>query len=327
MADEQAFGQLVDPYSRELQVHCYRLLGSVSDAEDALQETLLAAWQGLASFEGRSSIRTWLYRVATRRCLNALRSRSRRPQPTSPMANFDLPEPSGVGEVVWLEPYPDVLLERVADSQGSPEARYETREAISLAFVTALQLLPPRQRAILILRDVLGYHAAEVANMLDATEESVTSALKRARATLHRRQPAPGTYEPAPPPNSAVERELVERLTRAFEAGDVEAIVGLLTDDVRFTMPPSQLEYVGRTAAGRFLAMVASKFWLGNTPRVIATRANRQPALTIYVWDSRSGSYAPATLLVLTLAGHRVSAMASFDPSVLPPFGLPETLG
>ena len=194
--DAEAFRQLIDPYRHQLQVHCYRILGSAQDAEDALQETLLAAWQDLGAFEGRASVRTWLYRIATNRSLNALRSARRRPRTDWPPPGLDLPAPTRLGEVVWLEPYPDVLLEGLADSAPGPEARYEAREAISLAFVTALQLLPSRQRAVLILRDVLGFHASEVAHILDSSEESVTSALKRARATLQRRLPPSGQRQP-----------------------------------------------------------------------------------------------------------------------------------
>lgn len=187
--DSEAFAQLIDPYRHELHVHCYRILASAHDAEDALQETMVAAWQGLSGFEGRASIRTWLYRIATSRCLNALRSSSRRPRTEGPPPGFDPPDPSRLGEVVWLEPYPDVLLGSVADNTPSPEARYETHEAISLAFIAAVQLLPPRQRAALILRDVLGFHAREIAHILESTEGFVTSALKRARATLERQPP------------------------------------------------------------------------------------------------------------------------------------------
>jgi RNA polymerase sigma-70 factor (TIGR02960 family) len=215
--DGDAFGQLVGPYLRELQVYCYRVLGSLQDAEDALQDTLLSAWQGLAGFQGRASVRTWLYRVATSRCLDALRSARRRPPTSAPPAGLDPPEPTRVGELLWLEPYPDVLLEGLADRAPGPEARYQAREAISLAFITALQLLPPRQRAALILRDVLGFPAREAARILDTSQESVTSALKRARAALERHQRSAGQRASAPPPNSAAERQLVDRLTRAFE--------------------------------------------------------------------------------------------------------------
>jgi RNA polymerase sigma-70 factor (ECF subfamily) len=319
--DQAAFAQLTDPYRRELQVHCYRILGSVQDAEDALQETLLAAWQGLRGFEGRASVRTWLYRIATTRCLNALRSAKRRPQVEPEFAGLP-PEPTRIGEVVWLEPYPDVLLAELADTGPGPEARYEAREAISLAFVTALQILPPLQRAVLVLRDVLGFRASETARIVGTTEESVTSALKRARATLERRCPA---LEAAPPePGSPAESELVERLTRAYEASDLDGVVALLTDDVWLRMPPLPLEYQGRDLAARFFAAVA--FRPGRSWRVVATRANRQPALGVYVADQHSGIWHANGLVVLTLAGSRISAMTRFDNSVLPRFGLPRTL-
>jgi RNA polymerase sigma-70 factor (ECF subfamily) len=185
--DADAFGELVEPHRRELVVHCYRIPGSASDAEDVVQEALLAAWQGLGSFEGRASIRTWLYRIATTRSLNALRSARRRPRADWP-PGIDVPEPTRLGETPWLEPYPDSLLEGLADAAAGPEARYEASEAISLAFIAALQMLPPRQRAVLILRDVLGFTAREAAHMLGTTEESVKSALKRARATRLRHE-------------------------------------------------------------------------------------------------------------------------------------------
>src|SRR5205823_6799316 len=238
--DGTAFGVLTEPYRRELQVHCYRMLGSLQDAEDAVQDTLLAAWQGFGAFEGRASIRTWLYRIATNRCLNALRSASRRPAMEWNIPGVEPPEPTRLGEVVWLEPYPDALLEGAINAPLGPEARYEQSEAISLAFITALQLLPARQRAVLILREVLGYHASEVAEMLDATVESVNSALKRARTSLQRR--VVSDAEPPPAPDSPAERELVARFVHAYEAGDVDALVDLLTADVRLSMPPIPLE-------------------------------------------------------------------------------------
>ncbi|MDQ3936235.1 MAG: RNA polymerase subunit sigma-70, partial [Actinomycetota bacterium] len=183
--DEEAFRRLTEPHRRELQVHCYRILGSVQDAEDLVQETLLAAWRGLESFEGRASVRSWLYRIATNRCLNVLRDRSRRPQEVPPMA--EAPEPTRRVEPIWLEPYPDILLDDIPDHAAGPEARYETRESIELAFIVALQHLPPRQRAALVLRDVLGFQTAEVAEMLDAGEASVKGALQRARESVRER--------------------------------------------------------------------------------------------------------------------------------------------
>jgi RNA polymerase sigma-70 factor (TIGR02960 family) len=322
--DGQAFGTLTAPYRRELQVHCYRILGSAQDAEDALQETLLAAWQGLGGFQERSSIRTWLYQIATSRCLNALRAASRRPRMSSPPPGLDPPEPTRLGEVVWLEPYPDLLFEGLADHAPGPEARYEARETISLAFITALQLLPPRQRAVLILRDVLGFRAREVAGILGTSVESVTSALRRARVTLQRRLGPPAGREPPPPPGSAAEQALIAQLTRAFETGNVDELVALLTEDVWVTMPPVPLEYQGRELAARFFAAVS--FRQGRTYRLVPTRANGQPAFGAYVRDPRTGIDHANGLLVITLTGRQICAMARFDNSVLPRFGLPRTL-
>ena len=319
--DGEAFAQLTAPYRGELHVHCYRILGSVHDAEDAMQETMLAAWRSLARFEGRASIRTWLYRIATNRCLNVLRSASRRPQEDPPFAGLGAPQPNQTGEVVWLEPYPDVLLEGIADSAPGPEARYETREAISLAFVTALQLLPPRQRAALVLRDVLGFRASEAAHILDTTQESVTSALKRARAALDR-QPASG--EVPPRAGSPEEQRLVERMVRALQGNDLDGLIALLSDDVCLRMPPIPLEYSGRDLARQFFAAVA--FRPGRTFRLVATRANQQPAFGVYVADLHTPAFHASGLLVLTLAGERICGITRFDNSALPHFGLPRTL-
>ena len=320
--DGAAFAELTDPYRRELQVHCYRMLGSVQDAEDALQETLLAAWRGLAGYEGRASLRTWLYRIATSRCLNARRTASRRPRMDGPVFAANPPEPSRMGDVVWLEPYPDLLLDGLSDGTPGPEARYEAREAISLAFITALQQLSPHQRAVLVLRDVLGFRAKEVASLLEVSDESVTSALKRARASLQRR---PGAGHELPPePGSDVERDLVEQLTRAYEADDLDGLVGLLTDDVWLRMPPVPLEYHGREVAARFFAAVA--FHRGRAFRLVETRANGQPAFGVYVREPGAQTLHANGLLVLTLAGHRVSVITRFDNSVMGRFGLPRTL-
>jgi RNA polymerase sigma-70 factor (ECF subfamily) len=318
--DEQAFQELVAPYRRELQVHCYRFLGSLHDAEDVLQETMLAAWQGLGGFEARASVRTWLYRVATNRCLNALRSRRRRRvDATVALPDVQPPEPTSLGDVTWLEPIPDVLLDDLPDTQPGPDARYESREAISLAFVVALQHLPPRQRAVLILRDVLGYTARQAAEMLDATEQSVTSALKRARATL-RAHP----FEADSPPPPDVERAVMTQLTRAYERGDIDALVALLTDDVWLRMPPLPLEYQGRELAGAFQAVVA--FRNGRQWRMLPTRANGQPALAAYIRDPHGGVWHANGLVVFTLRGDLVSEIIRFDNSVLDRFGFPRTL-
>jgi RNA polymerase sigma-70 factor (ECF subfamily) len=321
--DQEAFRELVDPYQYELQVHCYRILGSAQDAEDALQETLLAAWRGLGDFEERASIRTWLYRIATSRCLNTLRASSRRVTMDGPQSWPDPPEPTRLGEVPWLEPYPDHLLDQRPGIEPGPEARYESTEAISLAFITTLQLLPPRQRAALVLRDVLGFHAAEAADILNTTLESVTSALKRARATLARQSVDAARREPPPAPGSPAERELVRRLTEAYTAGDVNGIISLLTEDVWLTMPPAPFEYQGRDVAARALTLL---FGRGMRYRLIATRANGQPAFGIYVHDAHSDVVHASGLMVLTLAGGRISALTRFDNSSLARFGLPRTL-
>ena len=319
--DAAAFEQLIGPYRREMQVHCYRILGSLADAEDALQETLTAAWRGLGGYQGRAGIRTWLYRIATSRCLNMLRAASRRPQARPPALGVEPPEPTRLGEVAWLEPYPDVLLD-LPDSAAGPEARCEAREAISLAFVTALQLLPPRQRAALILRDVLDFSGREVAGLLDTTEQSVASAVKRARATLARELPSPD--QPAPAPGSPREQELVSRLVRAFEAGDVDGIVALMTGDVWLRMPPVPLEYQGRELARRFFSDVA--FRRGRRYLLVPTRANGQPAFGVYLRDPLTGVGHASGLVVITLAGEQVSAITRFDSGVLSRFGLPRTL-
>jgi RNA polymerase sigma-70 factor (TIGR02960 family) len=320
--DGDAFRELTEPHRRELQVHCYRMLGSFQDAEDALQDTLLAAWQGLGGFEGRASLRTWLYRIATNRCLNARRSANRRPAKEWDMPAVEPPEPTRLGEVVWLEPYPDSLLEGAIDLPHGPEARYEQTESISLAFVTALQLLPPRQLAVLILRDVLGFHANEVADMLDSTVDSVNSALKRARASLQRRQRPTDEREPAPGPGSTSEQALVAEFVRAYEAGDVDALVALLTDDIFVSMPPIPLEYQGRDVVARLFAGI---FGSGRRVDLVPTRANGQPAFGAYLRAS-TGIRHGTGLFVLTLTGDRIRAFTRFDNSVLPWFGLPRSL-
>jgi RNA polymerase sigma-70 factor (ECF subfamily) len=312
--DGDAFRELTEPYRRELLVHCYRMLGSVQDAEDALQDTLLAAWQGLDGFAGRASLRTWLYRIATRRCLNARRSAGRRPAQQWNVPGVDPPEPTRLGEVVWLEPLPD-------DVPLGPEARYERTESISLAFVTALQLLPPRQLAVLVLRDVLDFPADEVADMLDSTVASVHSALKRARAGLRRRRP-PADREPPPAPGSPAEEAMVARFVRAYEAADLDALVALLTDDVFIAMPPMPFEYEGRDVVAGFCAGI---FGAGRRFDLVRTRANGQPAFGAYLRAPTGDRYGTG-LLVLTLTGDRICAMTRFDDSVLPRFRLPRSL-
>jgi RNA polymerase sigma-70 factor (ECF subfamily) len=320
--DGEAFRELIEPHRRELQVHCYRMLGSLQDAEDALQDTLLAAWWGFGAFEGRSSVRTWLYQVATNRCLNARRSASRRPAKEWDVPNVERPEPTRFGEIVWLEPYPDALLQGAMDTPIGPEGRYEQTESISLAFVTALQALPPRQVAVVVLRDVLGFHADEVAAMLGSTVGSVNSALNRARASLQRRQHTAAGREPPPPSDSPSEDAIVAKFVRAWESADLDGLVNLLTDDVFMSMPPMPFEYQGRDIVARFCA---SLFGAGRRFDLVRTQANCQPAFGAYLRASNGVSHGVG-LYLLTLTGDRICAMTRFDNSVLSWFGLPRSL-
>ncbi|HEY7264610.1 MAG TPA: sigma-70 family RNA polymerase sigma factor [Trebonia sp.] len=321
--DGDAFRELTEPYRRELQVHCYRMLGSFQDAEDALQETLLGAWRGLGGFtEERASLRTWLYKIATNRCLNAMRAARRRPAKEWDVPDVEPPEPTRLGEVVWLQPYPDDLLEGAAGAPPGPEARYEQAEAISLAFVTALQVLPPRQVAVLILRDVLGYHASEVADMLEVSVESVNSALKRARASLQRGQGPAADRRPPPAVGSPEEEAIVAKFVRAYESADIETVVALLTDDAFFSMPPLPFEYEGRDVVSRFLASMLGP---GRRVDLVPTRANGQPAFGVYR-RAATGIRHGTSLFVLTLTGDRICAITRFEASVLPWFGLPRSL-
>ncbi len=321
--DEEAFRELTESHRRELQVHCYRILGSVQDAEDALQETLLAAWRGLDGFEERSSLRSWLYTIATNRCLNMLRDGARRPQEHRPLT-FEPPRPTRYGEVPWLEPYPDALLEGVPDAAPGPDARDEARESVGLAFVTALQRMPPGQRAALVLRDVLGYRASEVAAMIDTTETSVNSALQRARATLD--ASTPPVRERARLPHSASERELAGRFADAFERASVDEIVVLLTEDAWVTMPPEPFEYQGLTAiTGFFTQAFAAR--APRTDRLVATRANGQPAFGHYLGDPNAAVVRGVGVIVLTIDGDRISHLTRFGgAALLARFGLPRTL-
>lgn len=333
--DGDAFGELTEPFRRELHVHCYRILGSVQDAEDVMQETMVAAWRGIARFEGRSSLRMWLYRIATNQCLNSLRGSVRRVtrsrqraegqmgQMMGPMGQMPpLPEPATDNEPLWLEPYPDVMLDELADTSPGPAARYEARESISLAFIAALQHLPPRQRATLVLRDALGFRAAETADILGCTLDAVNGSLKRARASVTGLLPADGLSR-APLPGSPVERELLARFTDAFERGDVDALVAMLTDDTWLTMPPLPFGYRGREAAAHLLSVVSFR---GGSRRfrLVAARANGQPAFGCYITDAQAPIAHAHGLIVLTLNGDRIAGVTRFlDNSVLPRFGLP----
>lgn len=321
--DEEAFRELTDPYRAELKVHCYRMLGSVRDAEDMVQETLVAAWRGLSAFEGRASLRSWLYRIATNRCLNARRDARRAPM--APVPPFEPPEPTHCGEVTWLQPYPDSLLEDLTDASPGPEARYQAKEAIELAFVVGLQHLPPRQLAALVLRDVLCFHTAEVAAMLGTSQAAVKASLQRARASFGQRPRGAPSQWPSRR-RSAGEHALAQRFADAFQADDIDAVVELLTEDARLAMPPAPHEYQGRTAIAQFLR--ASANWRADRRfRLVPTRANTQPAFGCYL-DCRVGGFAEAVgLIVLTVDGDQISAVTRFlDSSILRYFGLPQLL-
>jgi RNA polymerase sigma-70 factor (ECF subfamily) len=320
--DGEAFRELTDPYRRELHLHCYQILGSVQDAEDTLQETLLAAWRGLDRFEERASVRTWLYKIATNQCLNALRTAGRRPAPLHWSA--PPPEPTRHTEPLSLQPYPDALLEQLPASEPGPETRYERRESVALAFVAGLQRLPPRQRAVLVLRDVLGYTAAQAADLLGVSPVSVNSALLRARATLGARPPVTDR-DSALAPRSARQRELTARFADAFEAADLERLLPLLTEDAMLTMPPAPLEYQGHAAIAEFFQ--TRPYWLGTGARLVPTAANYQPAFGYY----RAGPHEPMAqargLIVLTLAGEKIAAITRFEPEGLfAHFGLEQAL-
>jgi RNA polymerase sigma-70 factor (TIGR02960 family) len=322
--DENAFRRLTDPYRQELQFHCYRILGSMHEAEDVLQETLISAWRGLRGFQQRASFRAWLYRIATNRSLDALRDAGRRPATEANACPDRKPPPTRLGEITWLEPYPDALLEQIHDPAPGPAATLDAKESVGLAFIEALQRLPPHQRAALLLRDALGFRAAEVAAILDTSEDAVKSALKRARAAMDELHD-PSARQPAPEPNSAAERDLVRRFSDAWMTGDVDGVLALLTDDAWIRMPPLPFEYQG-PAITPFL--LASERWLqGRGDRLVPTRANRQPAFGCYLPDDH-GPIAHCTgIMVLTLDGNRIADITKFhDTSILPHFGLPRTL-
>ena len=308
--DETAFEQLVAPHRPELHAHCYRMVGSLHDADDALQDTLLRAWRGLPRFEGRSSLRTWLYTIATNASLELLRKRPDRVLPIDYGPPTDPDDPGEpLVESLWLEPYPDEAV-GLHDGLAAPEARLELRESVELAFVAALHLLPATQRAVLILREVLGFSAKEVADALDTSVPSVNSALQRARATIDKRVPERSQQATMRALGDEALRELVERYVEAWERCDVEAFVELLADDATFAMPPLTTWYRGREAIHAWAtASSLSGDWRWRT---VAVRANGQPALGFYAWDEASRTHLPFALNVLTLRGDRVSDVVAF---------------
>jgi RNA polymerase sigma-70 factor (ECF subfamily) len=320
--DRDAFGRLVDPYRRELHAHCYRMLGSYTDAEDALQETLLRAWRGLPGFEGRSSLRSWLYRIVTNTCLRAIERRPKRVLPidygpaADPHDALDAP----VEDPIWLEPYPDTNL-----GVSGPDARYEQREGVELAFIAALQHLPARQRAVLILRDVLGFSARETAEVLDTTSVSVDSALQRAHRTVDERLPNQTQQQTLRLLGDDELSSLVERYIAAWEQDDIDAVVAMLADDARLVMPPVPNWYSGRDqveAALRVYGLAGILRW-----RMSPTSLNGQLALAAYTWDEQSGAFRPHCIHVLTLRETRIDEItAFFTPDVFGPLGLPETV-
>jgi RNA polymerase sigma-70 factor (ECF subfamily) len=303
--DEAAFAGLFAAHRRELHRHCYRMLGSVTDADDLVQETMIAAWRGWADFAGRSSARAWLYRIATNRCLNAIRDGKRRPGPAL-APPFAPPEPSRWGEVTWLQPYPDAWL-----AGPGPAEQYEARESVELAFIAALQRLPARQTAAVVLGDVLGYSGAEVALMLGTTPASVKGLLQRARAALARDN---GAGVPAPAAGSAAEQELARRFARAFSADDVPAVVALLTDDAWLAMPPAPHEYHGPAAIAGFLQASADARAAGSGQRFALTPARFNGQVAFGCTLGRSG----AGIVVLTLRGDRIGGITRFLDPALP---------
>jgi RNA polymerase sigma-70 factor (ECF subfamily) len=334
--DEDAFRLLVEPHRGSLHAHCYRMLGSVHDAEDALQDALLKAWRGLRGFQGRSSPRAWLYRIATNACLDAIARRPKRvlPPDRGPAAGAGEGPGTPLVESVWVEPYPDELI-GVEDGLAAPEARYERRESVELAFIAALQHLPARQRAALILRDVLGFSARETAASLDTTVASANSALQRARKAAEERLPEESQQAALRTLGEDGLAELVDGYVEAWERGDVEAIVAMLTEDAVVAMPPMPTWYAGREAIAGFLRDFAfagrwtgSRFEAGRRRvRLVRGRASGQVALGAYGWDEERGAYVPYALQVLTLRGNRIADVTGFvTPAALPAVGLPAEL-
>jgi RNA polymerase sigma-70 factor (ECF subfamily) len=324
--DEEAFARLVGPYRAQLRAHCYRMLGSLPDAEDALQETLLRAWRGLVRFEGRSSLRSWLYTIATNASLRTIEQRPKRVLPIdyAPAADPHDGPADSLAESVWLEPYPDAELGLASDLLG-PDARYEQRESVELAFTAALQHLPARQRAVLILRDVLGFSARETAEALETTPVSVDSALQRAHKTIDERVPAQTQQATLRALGDRKLRQIVRRFADAWERHDVDTVVAMLADDARMTMPPQPSWYQGRDAIATFLRgwpLSPSKRF-----RLLTTRANGQPALAGYLWDEQTSSFQAESIIVLTLRDDSIEEITAFrTPELMPLFGLPERL-
>jgi RNA polymerase sigma-70 factor (ECF subfamily) len=325
--DQAAFAALTERYRRELHVHCYRMLGSFQDAEDLVQEALLRAWRSRQQLQGRSSFRAWLYRIATNACLDALANRSRRvlPYQVAPAADPGVAaQPSPDYEIAWLQPYPDRLLDQIAPSHAEPDAQVVARETIELAFLAAIQLLPPRQRAVLILRDVLGWSAKETASLLDASVASANSALQRARATMKQHLPPRRLdWAPSSAPTQE-ERAVLQRYIEATERADPAALAELLAEDARVSMPPTPAWLQGREAVMTAMAQgLAPEFgrW-----RLLPTWANRQPAAACYLRRPGETGYRAFSIDVLRIVDGKVVDITAFPAELFPAFGLPATL-
>lgn len=319
--DQQAFADLLGPYLHELHVHCYRMLGSFQDAEDVIQEVLVRAWRHLDKFENRSSVRNWLYRIATNRCLS-FRARV----VTAPANVGSVPPPANAPdvEIVALQPYPDSRLGLLPEHD--PQAHYDLRESVDLAFLSAIQLLPPRQRAVLLLRDVLAFSAAETAGLLDTTAAGVNSALQRGRTCLHEHRTAGRLRPDQRAESSAAERSILHRYLAAWHACDIPALVALLREDALLTMPPFPLPYRGREAIAQFLATVPADGHLDQIT-LVPTRANLQPAVAAYIGGPGSCRATAYGIMVLTIDGSTIGEITGFaDPSLFPFFGLPSHL-
>jgi RNA polymerase sigma-70 factor (ECF subfamily) len=308
--DPDAFARLVQPYRQELHVHCYRMLGSYAEAEDAMQETLLRGWRGLARFEGRSSLRSWLYRIATNTSLRAIERRPKRMLPIDYQPASDphegLADP--INDPIWLEPYPDSKLG--LQGPAGPEARYEQREAVELAFIAAIHTLPARQRAVLILRDVLGFSARETAAVLDTTPPSIDSALQRAHKAVDDRLPSQSQQQTLRLLGDDALSDLVERFIAAWERHDVDALVSMLAEDARIVMPPHPSWYRGREQVALFLR--SYPFRPGRRWKLIPTSANGQPALAAYRWDDQADTFTPHGITVLTVRDNQIEEITAF---------------
>ncbi len=315
--DERAFTELVEAHRTELRAHCYRMLGSLHDAEDALQDALLRAWRGLSGFEGRSSVRSWLYAIATNSARDLARHRSRRELPVGfgPAAQQGAAVEEPLAESAWLEPYPDRWL--TGDAAYSPEARYEQRESVELAFIVALQHLPPRQRAVLILREVMGFSTAEISSQLGTSAASVNSALQRARATVAGRLPARSQQSALRALGHQRTRDIVRRYSDAIERGDADTLVSMLTEDASWSMPPIPTWFRGQPSIRQWLIRdPLSVRW-----KHLPAQANGQLAVGCYLFEARQGRYVPAVIDVLTLAGGKIAAVTGFlglDPEEYP---------